>query len=159
LLRSIRRSAPSYPLAFLTAICQYVVMVCLYCGSKLSVSNSRPQKRSNSVWRRRNCSNCKAIFTSVESIDPTSTLMYQGFDKHTEPFSRDKLFISVYEACRHRKTASEDARHLSDTVIMQLLGAKHSAILRRHHVVTVTTGALERFDRPAAIQYLAYHPL
>lgn len=85
--------------------------------------------------------------------------MFQGQDKHLQPFSRDKLFISVYEACRHRKAATEDARALTDTVVKQLLGAKHSATVRRHHVVTVTTGALERFDRAAAIQYLAYHPL
>jgi transcriptional regulator NrdR family protein len=85
--------------------------------------------------------------------------MYRGPDKPIEPFSRDKLFISVYEACRHRKTASEDARALTDTVVKQLVGAKHSATVRRHHVVTVTTGVLERFDRVAAIQYLAYHPL
>lgn len=85
--------------------------------------------------------------------------MFEGAKKHTEPFSRDKLFISVYEACRHRKTAPEDARALSDTIVKQLVGAKHSATIRRHHVVTVATGVLERFDRVAAIQYLAYHPL
>lgn len=85
--------------------------------------------------------------------------MFQGRTKHLQPFSHDKLYISVYEACRHRKTATEDARHLSDTVVKQLLGAKHSATVRRHHVVTVTTGVLERFDRAAAIQYLAYHPM
>ena len=134
-------------------------MVCLYCGSKLTVSNSRPQKRSNSVWRRRACPSCKAVFTSVESIDPTTNLMFQATTKHIEPFSRDKLYISVYEACRHRKTATTDARALSDTVITQLLGAKYSATIRRHHVVTVTIGVLERFDRAAAIQYAAYHPL
>lgn len=134
-------------------------MKCLYCGAKLSVSNSRPQKRTNSVWRRRACPACKAVFTSVETIDPTATLMFQGSAKHLEPFSRDVLFISIFDACRHRKTALSDARHLTDTVMQQLLGAKHSATVRRHHVVTVTLGALERFDRTAALQYRAYHPL
>jgi transcriptional repressor NrdR len=134
-------------------------MVCLYCGSKLAVSNSRPQKRTNSVWRRRACPNCKAVFTSVESIDPTATMLFEGLKKHLEPFSRDVLYISVVDACRHRKTAPSDARALTDTIIKQLLGAKHSAVVRRHHVVTVTLGVLERFDRTAALQYRAYHPL
>lgn len=134
-------------------------MVCLYCGSKLAVSNSRPQKRTNSVWRRRACPACKAVFTSVEAIDPTATLMFQGGQKHLQPFSRDILFISVVDACRHRETAATDARALTDTVVQQLLGAKYSASVRRHHVITVTTGVLERFDRAAAIQYHAYHPL
>lgn len=149
----------SFPLACFTAICQHVDMVCLYCGSKLAVSNSRPQKRTNSVWRRRACPKCRAVFTSVEQIDPAASLVFQGDQKHTEPFSRDKLYISVYEACRHRKTAPEDAKHLTDTIVRQLLGAKHSAVVRRHHVVTVATGVLERFDRLAGIQYHAYHPL
>ncbi len=149
----------SFPLVLFIAACQYVDMVCLYCGSKLAVSNSRRQKRTNSVWRRRTCPTCKAIFTSIESIDQTANLAYQGRSKHLQPFSGDKIYISVYEACRHRKTAPEDARHLTDTIIKQLLGAKHSAVIRRHHVVTVTLGALERFDRTAALQYQAYHPL
>lgn len=133
-------------------------MVCLYCGSKLAVSNSRPQKRTNSVWRRRTCPTCKAVFTSVEAIDPTANLLFQRDRKRTEPFSRDTLYISVYEACRHRKNAPEDARHLTDTIIKQLQGVK-SHIVRRHHIVTVVTGVLERFDRAAAVQYRAYHPL
>ena len=134
-------------------------MKCLYCASKLSVNNSRPQKRTNSVWRRRACPACKAVFTSVELIDPTSTLMFRADNKRLQPFSRDILYISVYEACRHRPSAARDARALSDTIIRQLIGAKHSATVRRHHVVTVTLGVLERFDRSAGVQYRAYHPL
>ncbi len=132
-------------------------MVCLNCGHKLEVANSRPQKRTNSVWRRRACPHCQAVFTSVEVIDLPASLVFKGSQGHLEPFSGDKLFISVYEACRHRRTAPEDARHLTDTIINHLLGAKYSSVIRRQHVVTVTLGALERFDRTAALQYRAYH--
>ncbi len=85
--------------------------------------------------------------------------MFQSQKKPPKPFSRDQLYTSVYEAVRHRKTAPEDARHLTDTIIKQLRATKHSAIIQRHLVVTVSLGALERFDRTAALQYRAYHPL
>lgn len=134
-------------------------MVCLYCGSKLAVSNSRSQKRTNTVWRRRACPTCKAVFTSIEAIDPTKHLMFQGRQKALQPFSRNKLYISVYEACKHLNSAPDDSEALTDTIIIQLLGAKHSATVRRHHIVTVALGVLERFDRTAALQYRAYHPL
>lgn len=85
--------------------------------------------------------------------------MYQGPEKHLQPFSRDMLFISVYEACRHRKTATADARALSDTIINQLVHSKRTATLQRHQVIQVITEVLHRFDTAAAVQYAAYHPL
>lgn len=133
-------------------------MVCIYCSSKLVVSNSRPQKRTNSVWRRRACPNCQAIFTSVETIDPTASLMFEDHQKHLQPFSRDKLYISIYEACKHRKTAAEDARGLSDTIIVSLLRDTQVATLLREQVIGMSTEVLKRFDKAAATAYAAYHP-
>lgn len=133
-------------------------MVCVYCGTKLVVNNSRPQKRANTVWRRRACPHCQAVFTSVESIDLASGLLYRDAQKRVQPFSRDSLYISVYEACRHRKTAATDARALTDTIISDLLPQSHNATLERQQVVTATTAVLGRFDPAAGSAYAAYHP-
>lgn len=152
------QNTQTYPLAFCTAICQYVVMVCIYCGSKLTVSNSRPQKRTNSVWRRRTCPNCQAIFTSVETIDPTVSLVYKDHQKRLQPFSRDKLYTSIYEACKHRKAAPDEARALCDTVITRLLSNASSATVTRPNVISATTETLRHFDKAAASTYVAYHP-
>lgn len=134
-------------------------MVCLYCGTKLTVSNSRPQERTNTVWRRRACPNCQAIFTSVERIDPTDTLLFQTMSGTVEPFSRDVLFISIHDALKHRNTAVSDATHLTDTIIRQVLPDSRAATLLRADVVTKAAATIARFDKAAGVHYRAYHPL
>lgn len=134
-------------------------MVCLYCASKLTVSNSRPQRRTNTIWRRRACPNCQAIFTSIEQINPTDTLLFQTALGTVEPFSRDVLFISVHDALKHRKTAVNDATHLTDTIIKQILPENRAATLLRVDVVARAAAILARFDKAAGVHYQAYHPL
>lgn len=133
-------------------------MVCPYCETKLIVSNSRPQKRTNSVWRRRSCPNCLNIFTTVEQIDPVQAWLFQTSSKASEPFQRDVLFISVYESLRHRKTADTDATALTATIISHLNRDPYPIKLRKQ-VVHLTHQVLEHFDQAAATAYQAYHPL
>lgn len=134
-------------------------MKCLYCDIKLTTANSRPQQKSNSTWRRRNCNACGAVFTSVESIDLSKTLVFERSAKHVEPFCRDKLFISIYEACKHRKDALAAAEGLTDTVISKLLPTISAAVVTRGDVHAITQRALKSFDHAAAVQYTAYHPI
>lgn len=75
------------------------------------------------------------------------------------PFQRDKLYLSLYEACRHRKTAISDATHLTDTVLSRLLCLKEpSGILEREDILQATSTALEHFDQAAHTYYCAFHP-
>lgn len=131
-------------------------MVCLYCQSPTRVANSRPQKRTNSIWRRRVCTSCEAVFTTEEKPTFTSSLLVTK-DKESVPFSRDKLFTSIYESCRHRNDSIEAASSLTDTVIKQLLSRIESAALPKSAIVEVTAKALHRFDNAAGVQYAAYH--
>lgn len=133
-------------------------MKCIYCSGKLSVSNSRPQKKLNQVWRRRNCSECGAVMTSVEAIDLSKAIAFQN-GTHTEPFSRDTLLISIYESCKHRKTALNDALALTDTVIARLLPQVENATLSRQQIIETTTETLKNFDKAASVHYAAYHSL
>lgn len=131
-------------------------MVCLYCDTKLVVINSRPQKRTNSVWRRRSCPGCNIAFTSLEEIDPASTLVIKDSSGRLQPFSRDKLFLSVYKSCRHRMDPVEDARALTATIVARL-GDRKSPELTRRQVIKTVAKVLGRFDSLAAMQYEAYH--
>src|SRR5664279_3068123 len=94
-------------------------MVCVYCGNDTQVTNSRLQKRNNAVWRRRTCKECSATITTLERIDLETAVMVVDESVHT-PFSRDKLFISIYNSCKHRKSAQADASGLTDTIISRL---------------------------------------
>lgn len=132
-------------------------MVCIYCGQSTSVVNSRLQKRHNKVWRRRRCNSCGAVFTTLETHDDTALMVKSGENKRLEPFYRDKLFISVYESCKHRRTALKDARALTDTAIGKLFSAIEGGILSKADIRKITSETLTRFDKVAGTYYRAYY--
>lgn len=133
-------------------------MVCIYCGGNTQVGNSRLQKKQNSVWRRRTCDECSATVTTLEKVDLSSAIIVTR-GSHHEPFSRDKLMITIHDSCKHRKSALKDAIALTDTVITHLYPLITEASVPRDTIVTETTKILTRFDKAAAVQYAAFHPL
>lgn len=134
-------------------------MVCVYCGSSTSVNNSRAQKRSNQVWRRRQCQACGAIFSTNEQARLESLLTVQNAASgQHRPFTRDKLFLSVHKSCEHRSNAITDAQALTSTIISSLLKKAHGGGLCNQDIISAVIGVLERFDQAAAVHYKAFHP-
>ena len=134
-------------------------MVCIYCGSKTQITNSRPQGRSHSTWRRHHCASCKATFTTQERVDLAASVAFTNNKGTDEPFVREKLLQSLYECLKHRPQALTDALALADTVINTLLPKVNQASLPRNLVAQSAYQVLQRFDRAAAVQYRAYHPV
>jgi len=138
-------------------------MVCIYCSSDLSVSNSRPQKSYNQIWRRRPCKACGAIFTSIESIDLSKSLivlksLQNAPRAELQAFERDKLFISLYESLRHRATAASDARGLCDTIIAHIIKKAADGKIDSRTIIGLALNTLHNFDAAAATHYAAFHP-
>lgn len=134
-------------------------MVCIYCSGNTQVINSRLQKRSNSVWRRRKCQNCHIVFTTEENALLSAVIAVIGKDGSQAGFEREKLLISLYNSLRHRPSALPDAVAITDTVINKLLPESKDGQLERATIITTATAVLKRFDRAAAVQYAAYHPI
>ncbi len=134
-------------------------MVCIYCNSETQVVNSRLQRRANQVWRRRKCLACKSVFSSLERADLARSLAFRTSQNAIRPFSRDILFISVYEALKHRKQAVSEAGALTDTILGKLRKLIKDGSVGRQEVVSVTQTILKRFDKAASVQYGAFHPL
>lgn len=134
-------------------------MVCIYCGAKTYVVNSRLQKKANRVWRRHVCTKCKGIFSSSEQLVYDGSFAVQTATSHIVPFNRDQLFLSLYNSCRHRQHAVTDATALTDTVLCKLPTHARQGLLARDAIVKVAYETLERFDRAASVQYAAFHPL
>lgn len=132
-------------------------MVCTYCQQKTRVINSRPQLRSNGIWRRRKCTACGETVTSIESLDYEKTWVVQYSPRQKRPFLRDKLFVSIYKSCQHRPSAFEDARGLTATVIAGLWQDIDKALISPGLIARRTHAALHRFDKPAAVHYQAFH--
>lgn len=133
-------------------------MVCIYCSGETKVTNSRLQKRANRIWRRRQCLNCGAIFTTEEQVVTEQSILVRKISA-VEPFSRDKLLLSLYESLRHRKTAVSDATGLTDTIWSQLLPHIQHASVTREDIVKTAASVLKRFDKAAATSYAAFHPV
>lgn len=131
-------------------------MVCTYCGGATQVVNSRLNKRTNRVWRRRRCKSCEATFSTEEAV--RLELAWHVKDgSRSEPFSRDKLFLSLYRSCGHRKTVLGDAEGLTDTVIRKLSGRVEGGMISKDDITGAAQVALNRFDQAASVHYAAHH--
>lgn len=132
-------------------------MVCIYCGSKTQVTNSRLQKRLNHTWRRRECTKCHAVFTTEETVDLGTSVVVRHPQGSVQPFSRDKLFASILRAVGHRKKPIEDAGALTATIIAKLAHSNTKPSMEAPIIAAAALETLRRFDTAAAVQYQAYH--
>jgi transcriptional regulator NrdR family protein len=134
-------------------------MVCIYCGSKTEIINSRFNKRTNATWRRRSCPNCGAIVSTYETVDLAKSWRVAQSKKASQlqDFSRDRLLLSVYKSLAHRPAAVTDASELSKTIIAQLAARADHGLLFAHQIASEILVVLKNFDDAAATHYQAFH--
>jgi transcriptional repressor NrdR len=131
-------------------------MVCVYCDGETEVVNSRLKRKNNQVWRRRHCTACGATFSTEETVQyELAWLVSDG--KHSQPFLRDKLFLSLYKSCEHRKTALSDAKGLTETIIRKLSTHLVDGTVSKRDIAQVAQVALNRFDKAASVHYQSFH--
>jgi transcriptional regulator NrdR family protein len=133
-------------------------MVCIYCEGPTRVINSRLQRRTNQVWRRRSCEKCPAVFTTLEAAVLETAVVVHNAANEIRPFIRELLFLSIYESCKHRPTALTDARELTQTVLQQLRPLMSTGSLTTADIAQQTIAVLRRFDAAASTMYGAFHP-
>lgn len=90
-------------------------------------------------------------------IDLSGSLVVRYNTHKQVPFSRDRLFISLYESCKHRADAVSVAHELTSTVVGQLMQKIIDGSISRNTIVAITTKTLERFEPTAATIYRAFH--
>lgn len=132
-------------------------MVCIYCHADTNVSNSRHQKRRNTVWRRRSCQACGAIFTTIEAPEDSQALSVIQHSGEIQGFLREKLLISLHKSLQHRTTSLYDSIGLTDTIAAQIYQHARHGSIAAEHITALTITALEHFDRSAAVHYRAFH--
>jgi transcriptional repressor NrdR len=132
-------------------------MHCPFCQSKSRVSNSRSTAKGTQTWRRRACTSCGAIWSTREKIALEDTHCVIS-STSSEPFSRDKLFMSIKDSLQHRKTALSDATGLTDTIINDVLLLK-SATVPMEKLTAISYTCLRRFDKTASAVYKATYQL
>jgi transcriptional repressor NrdR len=132
-------------------------MECVYCSFDTRVTNSRWQKRSNQIWRRRQCERCRAVFTTHEAVDLSKSFSvhYKGSVK---PFLPDLLYTEVLLALQHRPNNYLEAREITNTIIQRLLKSPDEALFETTQISETSAGVLKRFDKRAWMRYVADHP-
>jgi transcriptional regulator NrdR family protein len=134
-------------------------MVCVYCGAPTKVTNSRQQQRNNHIWRRRKCLACDNIFTTTERPELSTGLVVRDAEGKLRSFNRDRLFISVYQSCKHREVGADEATALTEVIINELVGHAKDGVLEATDIAQAAHTILKRFDKTMATFYAAYHPI
>lgn len=134
-------------------------MVCIYCGGKTKVINSRHQARLKQVWRRRKCLSCSNLFSTIEHINFSNTLVITSKSGKIEDFVKEKLLFSIYDSLGHRNDAINDAIALTDTIMSNVLKTLKTPLIDREALINISSNVLRKFDKSAAVHYLAYYPI
>lgn len=149
---------PSYPI---TRVClreKDVPMYCIMCSSGTKVTNSRPHKKAPSIWRRRACLSCAAVFTTWESVQDNEYAFTVQTGHHYAPFSLPRLLVSIYAALSHRKghKKADDAYWLAVTVAQQVKASATNTVTAAA-LAKITYEAVRNFDTVAGLTYGTRH--
>lgn len=131
-------------------------MICIKCGQNdTKVINSRQNKKTATVWRRRRCKECGHTYTTYEDIALDQIKVVS--DNTPTPFHHAKLLISIASCFEHKPLKrAENAEALTRTVETKILhkGEETSPEAISEAVYT----SLKHFDKLASVQYAAKHP-
>lgn len=82
-------------------------MRCLYCGEgNTRVTNTNPIEDASVVRRIRLCISCKKKFVTYERVETTGLMVIKS-DGRREPFDREKLMRSIFQACEKLPISKE----------------------------------------------------
>lgn len=128
-------------------------MHCPFCRHIDSrVMDSRTSDDGSSIRRRRQCPECGARFSTLE----TSSLLVAKRGGTTEPFSRDKIVNGVRKACQGRPVTESDLAMLAQTV-EETIRATGSAQVEAHEVGLAILEPLRKLDEVAFMRFASVY--
>ena len=108
------------------------------------------------TWRRHTCKRCYAVFTTRETVDMAQSYRVEQPDGSLDVFSRDWLFLSVYEALRHKDDALAHSTIVTET-IMASLQKRNRLLITREELISNVSTVIKRFDRTGYVRYVSMH--
>lgn len=136
-------------------------MICIVCSADTKVTNSRPHKKTPSVWRRRECKACGTAFTTHEVVaDDDYRLEVIDLQNRSSAYSLPRLMLSITAALVHRPlpASADEAYWLAQTVTQVVQGSATDTV-KSSYLAEVTYETLSHFDATAGLQYGARHGL
>lgn len=136
-------------------------MICIKCSHDTKVTNSRPHKKTPSVWRRRECRSCGTVFTTTEVVaDESYVFRVTARDGSHSTLSLPRLMLSIAPCLGHRPKGqiADESYWLAQTVAQAIQATATDTVtaevLAAHVYETVSL-----FDAAAGVQYGARHRL
>jgi transcriptional regulator NrdR family protein len=108
------------------------------------------------TWRRHTCKRCFAVFTTRESVDMSQSYRIELNDGSLVNFSRDKLYLSIYDAVIHRSDSITESSILTDTIVAAVQ-KRGRLLMQRKDLIEMATTVLRRFDKTAYVRYVSLH--
>ncbi len=128
-------------------------MHCPFCRHIDSrVMDSRTSEDGSSIRRRRQCPECGARFSTLE----TSSLLVAKRGGTTEPFSRDKIVNGVRKACQGRPVTESDLAMLAQTV-EETIRATGTAQVEAQEVGLAILEPLRKLDEVAFMRFASVY--
>lgn len=128
-------------------------MHCPFCRHIDSrVMDSRTSEDGSSIRRRRQCPECGARFSTLE----TSSLLVAKRGGTTEPFSRDKIVNGVRKACQGRPVTDSDLAMLAQTV-EETIRATGTAQVEAQEVGLAILEPLRKLDEVAFMRFASVY--
>jgi transcriptional repressor NrdR len=96
-------------------------MKCPFCGfSDSKVVDSRPDKDSAAIRRRRECESCARRFTTFERIEEVLPMILKK-DGRREPYNRNKVVGGMKKACEKRPVSVDAIEEMANRLEARLL--------------------------------------
>ena len=128
-------------------------MHCPFCRHIDSrVMDSRTSEDGSNIRRRRQCPECSARFSTLE----TSSLLVAKRGGTTEPFSRDKIVNGVRKACQGRPVTESDLAMLAQTV-EETIRATGTAQVEAQEVGLAILEPLRKLDEVAFMRFASVY--
>ena len=128
-------------------------MHCPYCrNSDSRVIDSRATDDGTAIRRRRQCQQCNARFTTVETV----TVSVTKRNGVSEPFSRDKVLVGVRKACQGRPVDEDDLALLAQRV-EEAVRATGAAEVASHDVGLAMLEPLRELDEVAYLRFASVY--
>lgn len=131
-------------------------MKCPACGKDDDkVLESRSIDDGSAVRRRRECTACKARFTSYERVEEKPLIVIKK-DNTRQPFNREKLASGIRKACEKRPVSVDDIERIADDV-EKFLYSEYGREVPTAQIGEIVMDHLQKIDQVAYVRFASVY--
>jgi transcriptional repressor NrdR len=131
-------------------------MKCPYCNYKeTKVTDSRESKDGSTIKRRRECSNCKKRFSTLEKILKLD-LEVRKSNQDIEEFNLGKIKKSIMKAVEKRPITLEQIEHLLNEILEDIKKVDKNPI-HTEDIGLIVLKNLKKLDEMAFLKFAIVH--